>query len=553
MTSPAGRRFADLEIPRPQWVAALMAGGAIAVLLYLGRHLSFLYDEWTFAFIRRDGGAYGLFAPHNEHWSTLLVLIYRGLFMLVGLRNYVPYLAVLELLHAGCALLLFAIIRRRSGTVIGLAAMLLFLFLGRGAENMLWAFQIGFVGSAACGLAAIWLLDRPAAGLGRVGLGSLALVASLMFQGVGLFFCAALFVDLVFDRERRPYLLSLVLPAAAYLAWFAAFGRFGVASHRSPLSLAAVLSLASYVPFGVGAAIAGLAGLSSRWSAFSLAAAATLVGIRWSQRGRIDSRVLGAIAGLLSQFALTGLVRAQFGDQQAAAPRYVYIAAIFLLLVLTDLLPELRWRGMLAWALVAGFALAVLNGGVHLIQFANQRVASVRTQTAELETLSVFRGAPDMDRRALVDPLLPPITAGEYFVAVDALGSPVPATDLNGLTRLPGAAVNQAMESVFAGALRVGGSPAPVDGSCQQFPATSTVYVDRAVPSGGTVTLSGSAGGTASLWISYLADPVGPPEQQVVLIPGSFTTVRLPDTGKPIEWNLRVALPAAGTLSICAG
>lgn len=553
MTGAGAPWLADVRVRGAEWLAGVSAAAAIVVILYLGRHLSFLYDEWTFAFVRRGADAQVFFGPHNEHWSTLPVIIYRSLFRAVGLRHYLPYLAVLAVLHAGSALLLFKIIRRRSGAALALAGMILFLFLGRGAENMLWAFQVGFVGSVLCGLGATWLLDRGNASPFQRALASLSLVASLMFSGVGLFFCAAILVDLVLDPARRRYLVTLTLPAAAYLAWFAIFGASGVSAHRSPLSLAALLSLASYVPFGLGAAVAGLAGLSSRWGAASLATAAVLVGIRWSQRGRIDSRMLGALAGVLSQFALTGLVRAQFGDEQAAASRYVYVAAPFLLLLLTDALRDVRWEGFFRWVLAVGFALAVLNGGLQLRQFAHQRLAAVTIQAAELETLSVFRDAPDLDRERLVDPVLPPITAGQYFSAVEALGSPVPSTDLGGLTRLPGAAVNQAMESVFAGALRVGGTSQPAPASCQLFQSASTVYVDRPVPSGGTVSLNGSAGGTASLWISYLADPVGPPEQQVVLTPGSFTTVRLPDTGKPIDWNLRVALPAAGTLSVCAG
>lgn len=554
MTDSASRRFADLEVPRAEWLAAIMATGAVLVLLYLGRHLSFLYDEWTFAFIRRGSGAQVFFGPHNEHWSTLPVLIYRSLFAWVGLRSYLPYLLVLELLHAACALLLFAIIRRRAGTGMGLAAMVLFLFLGRGAENMLWAFQIGFVGSVLCGLTAIWLLDRPGEGLPRMVLASVALLAALMFSGVGLFFCAAVLVDLVFDRERRRYLISLVLPAVAYLMWFAIFGAAGVAAHRSPLSLTAVLSLVSYVPFGIGAALAGLAGLSSRWALASLAVGSAVLAIRWVQRGRLDSRSLGALAGVVSQFAVTGLVRAQFGDEQAAAPRYVYVAAAFLLPVVADALRDVRWQGVLGWALVAGYALALLNGAVHLRQFAHERAAAVAVQSAELETLSVFEGAPDMNLNQLVDPALPPITAGQYFTAVDALGSPVPATDVGGLAHLPATAVNQAMQSVFAGAVRTDAAgTGKATNACQDSQAAATAYVDRPVPSNGTISLAGSAGGTASIWISYLAPPTGLPAKQVVLIPGTVTTIRLPDTGKAIDWTVRVGLPPAGTVSICTG
>jgi hypothetical protein len=549
----AGPRLGDLRVRRAPWLAAGLALVAIAILLYLGRRLNFFGDEWTFVFVRRGSGAQVFFGPHNEHWSTLPVLIYRALFATVGLGTYWPYLVVLELLHAGSALLLFAIIRRRSGPALALGAMLVFLFLGRGAENILWAFQVGFVGSVFCGLLAILLLDGAPISLRRRIAASLALIASLMFSGMGLFFCGAIAVDLLIDRRRRSALVVLIAPALAYLWWFLTFGASGVTSHRSPLSLAAVVSLVHYVPFGLGAAIAGLAGFSSHWGEASLAVAAALLALSSYTRGRVDSRVVGALAGVMLQFAATGLVRAQFGDEQAAAPRYVYVAAAFLLPVVADGLAAVPWRGILGWAVVAAFALAFLNSVVHLRSFAQDRDAIIVLQGAELQTLMAFRGAPDMNLKQQIDPaVMPPVTAGAYFAAIDALGSPVPMVDVAGLRRLPGAAVNQAMVSAFGGALRTRPlDQAPSGGSCQTAMGESTAYSDVSVPSGGAVTIGATDGGPVSLWLSYLSDPVGAPQGQVYLLPGRQVSVVAPDTGTPIVWRLRISLPPAGQVAIC--
>ena len=52
----------------------------------------FIADEWAFL-ADRDGGDLGdLLRPQNEHWSTIPILVYRGLWHVVGLRSYVPYL-----------------------------------------------------------------------------------------------------------------------------------------------------------------------------------------------------------------------------------------------------------------------------------------------------------------------------------------------------------------------------------------------------------------------------------------------------------------------------
>jgi len=549
----AGPRLGDLPVRRAPWLAAGLGLVAMAIVLYLGRRLNFFGDEWTFVFVRRGSGAEVFFGPHNEHWSTLPVLIYRALFATVGLRTYWPYLAVLELLHAGSALLLFAIIRRRSGPALALGAMLLFLFLGRGGENILWAFQIGFVGSVFCGLLAILLLDEAPISAGRRIAASLALVASLMFSGMGLFFCGAIAVDLLIDRPRRSATVVLIAPGVAYLAWFLTFGVSGVASHRSPLSVAALVSLVHYVPFGLGAAIAGLAGFSSHWGEAALAVAAALLALAWYMRGRLDSRLIGALAGVVLQFAATGLVRAQFGDEQAAAPRYVYVAAAFLLPVVAEVLAGVPWRGVLGWVLLAGFALAFLNGAVHLRGFARDRDAIIVLQNAELQTLTAFRGAPDMSLNQQIDPaVMPPVTPGAYFAAIDALGSPVPVLEVSALRRLPAAAVNQAMVSAFGGALRVRPlDQAPADASCQTAMGEATAYADIAVPSGRAVAIGATDGGPVSLWLSYQSDPLGAPQGQLYLLPGRPVGVTTPDTGTAIIWRLRISLPPAGQVAIC--
>ena len=256
---------------------------------------------------------------------------------------------------------------------------------------------------------------------------------------------------------------------------------------------------------------------------------------------------------MVLQFAATGLVRAQFGDEQAAAPRYVYVAAAFLLPVVADVLAAVPWRGVLGWVLLAGFALAFLNGTVHLRGFARDRDAIIVLQNTELQTLMAFRGAPDMNLNQQIDPaVMPPVTPGAYFVAIDALGSPVPAVDVAGLRRLPGAAVNQAMVSAFGGALRVKPQDQAPGASCQTAMGEATAYTDISVPSGRAVTIGATDGGPVSLWLSYLSDPVGAPQGQVYLLPGRPVGVTTPDTGTAIIWRLRISLPPAGQVAICS-
>ena len=56
------------------------------------------------------------------------------------------------MLHVISAAGLLVLLRRHIPAAGAMAATVLFLFLGSGFDNLLWAFQIGFVGSVAFGV-----------------------------------------------------------------------------------------------------------------------------------------------------------------------------------------------------------------------------------------------------------------------------------------------------------------------------------------------------------------------------------------------------------------
>ena len=132
---------------------------AAPVLLGLGAGLTFFADEWAFIETRSLADPSTWLTPHNEHWSTLPILTYRVLVETVGLGSYMPYLAVLIGLHLVVATLVYTLVRRTGGQLAGARAGVVVL-LGSGFENLYWAFQIGFVGSVAAGLAARSSLRR---------------------------------------------------------------------------------------------------------------------------------------------------------------------------------------------------------------------------------------------------------------------------------------------------------------------------------------------------------------------------------------------------------
>jgi uncharacterized membrane protein YhaH (DUF805 family) len=100
--------------------------------------------------------------PHNEHWSALPVIAFRGMWQIFGLRHYLPYALMPLLLHLALAVCVAILVRRAGvGSWPAVLTALVFAYLagGAGAENTLWAFQIGFIGSCLGGVVALICFD----------------------------------------------------------------------------------------------------------------------------------------------------------------------------------------------------------------------------------------------------------------------------------------------------------------------------------------------------------------------------------------------------------
>ncbi|HEX7262642.1 MAG TPA: hypothetical protein VF383_00550, partial [Candidatus Dormibacteraeota bacterium] len=272
-------RAADVRIGHARLLIVAVAIAVCAAILWLSRGFSFYFDEWTFI-LPTDTGWSVYLQPHNEHPVMLTRLTYSLLLNTVGMRSYVPYMAVLLVLHLAAVVLLFELIRRRSGDLIGLSAALLLLVLGAGWENLLWAFQIAFVGSVACGLGALLAMDAKKP---RMWLAMLLLFGALMFSGIGLFFLVAAGVWLALTPSRRADLLWLVPVLLALAGWYLSYGHSGVAPTSSSLA-GNLAALPLYVVWGLGAAVAGLVGEGGLFGPALLILAITAIAFTWRRR-----------------------------------------------------------------------------------------------------------------------------------------------------------------------------------------------------------------------------------------------------------------------------
>jgi hypothetical protein len=536
------RAIADVRVPKSGFLALGIAAVAVLVVIFLARKLNFYFDEYSFLFASLDWTFISYWHPVLEHWVTLAALAYRGELAIFGMRTHLPFVATLALMNAGISLLLFALIRRRSGDLLALSAMALILFMGQGYENIFQPYQITVAGSALFGLGALWILEqdshqrRLAAGL--------ALLAGLMSSGFGLVFACAVAVRVAAERRWEAIPEVLGPPVIGYAVWFAAFGAAGLNHLNWPHDIETAISLAGFTARGVGTSFTAVVGVDRSFGLLGLVVPATAA-ILWWRRRRVEPLVLAALVALAAEYALIGMERAQ---SELPAPRYLQSGAAFALIVLADTLRGLPWR--IPWrplyfvSLAAAFMLSV----TYLAAAARGFETVEGTQDAELQTVAVFRGAPDLNQDAVVDLLVSPYTTPRlYYEAVDRYGSPVPVIGVAGLDQLPPAAVNQAMRAMFAQSVAASAGIPPADAGCKEVGGP---FVDVQAASGGTVWFASPAGGPVSvlLWFQGAAPDAAPTAFEVG---GGWVQIHVPDTGKPIIWRIRLEFPTVAGASVC--
>lgn len=366
---PAGPGGRGLSERLATWAHLATLVGAFAFWAVMDRHLWFFGDEWSFL-VRRGlwhwpGSQLGVWFPHNEHWSTLPILLWRGLYNVFRLGSYLPYLVPLLLAQVGVMHLAWRLCRREgTDPWVATVAVSVLGFLGAGSEDLAWAFQIGFVGSVLFGLLAFDLLDRrpPSFATTRLdGLASVALLASLMCSTVGDAMVAGGAVLIFARRPWRRALSVLALPVVSYVIWFALIGHLGLRSHADQLTTSTVTGLPAYVWTGLSSALGQAFNLEAAGAAALVGLAAWVV---WRAQHLWDEHpaLLGLSTAAVTFYVLVALGRDALGDSETVS-RYVYVAIAILVPVVAQVLGPAT-RALAPRLLVIGLLLATALGNV---------------------------------------------------------------------------------------------------------------------------------------------------------------------------------------------
>lgn len=559
ITASAVRRRAGRWAPAAVLVAGLAAAGLL--LVESARQLWFFGDDWDFLLYRGTlpGPDLGWFAPHNEHWSTIPILIYRFMFAAFGMRHYLPYALAVIVAHLGvCALMFLLLVAFGASRWVAVAVSLFLAFLGAGAENTLWDFQIGFVGAVFFGLLALWLYDRHEQSGWPTRLVWLALILALMCSGVGLPMLAVLCVYAGARRGLAGAARVGSVPLAVYAVWYLQWGR--LAAHQGP----AVSSRWDYlqVPTFVWTGLTTAWQLSSGIPGSGALILAVLIGAALVVRGRsarLSHFAWAGLAGALAMFVLAGLFRIQLGVGQAQASRYTYVASVLMapalalaLQLVADRLPDPRW---VPTCLVVGIgALVIVNGVLQTHQYLEGRKTMVLSQRDQVLGLAFIMRSGDRVLSTVSDPdKIPGVST--TILRSPPFQSALPGQPVGAQAQLDAAA--QLLVGVGSARLPISSAPtatlqsgftstAVTARGCHDYPATASTPVIELPPSTGGSQIR-ITGATTSVTTVLRRGALASSPLSWAVRPGSPIFV---GTSAPHS-NLEITLDHGGTVMIC--
>jgi hypothetical protein len=565
------------EILTPRNARILLGLGVAAsgaLLIAWGSHITFLIDDWNLLLNRRGLDPHVLLDPHARHLILGPVVVYKAIQSTIGMESYVPYDVAAVATFLASVVLLFAYVRRRVGDWVALAAVLPVLVMGSAYEDLLSAFQIGYFGSMALGIAAVLAFEQN--GRRTDALACVALVGSLAFSEIALAFAAGIAVAIALQRGplRRAWVLAV--PLLLYAVWYPTFGQSGAYLGPSGFSLHNVATSPPYVLDGIASSIGSLLGLGTpllfggtgglEWGR-PLLIALVAVGVAWVLRSR-SRRLIWVLVPLAIALSFWFLTAANFtAGREPYSSRYQYVGAVFVLMIAAELASGWRpgWRAVLATLAVGAVA---AMGNLETLHQAYRSLSGssdvVRGGLAGLE-IAADRADPNL--------VLTPensdfnyftlVKAGPYLSAADKFGSP--AYSETELGSAPEGA-REAADKVLAAALpvslrpgrvqppsggarpRVVGPPntqSSVQGSCVTVTGLAGAAPIIALPPGGGV-LSTEGGAPRPLALRRFAAQGFP--VSVGALHGSASLV-VPTDRSGRSWQLQIG--GAGPVTAC--
>ncbi len=460
-------RLESLDLDRAAAVLLGLAVVASGFLLYhLTRGSSFWGDDWAWITTRRANTIGNFLAPYDGHLSVVPIVIYRVMFAAFGIDSYAPYRVLVVGLSLVVGLLTFEYCRPRIGRFPAMLVAALVLFAGPAWQDTMWAFQIGWELALGFGIGALVMLDRRTR---ATDLAACALTfASICSTSFGVAFAIGIAIDVAFTRRRWQDGWIPVIPLALYAIWALRYHPTGI--NWSEITLVPTNLVQTFA--GGAAGIVGLSGATPLDAVGTnltfgapLLALLAIAAVRTIAQRRFTVRA-GSLVAVLALFStLTTLGRA---FETPLVSRYIYPDCVLVALFAVELTRGARPSRAVQLGL-AGLALVAVISNVGVLRAGGAYLRQVGASTnADVAALDLGRGSipPGYIATQLPDYPFVAISAGSYFAAQDALGTP--ADSVGELAHAPATAQATADRELIgehAIVLSPGTSPAPAGGA----------------------------------------------------------------------------------------
>jgi hypothetical protein len=372
------------------------------VLLAAGHDIGFIKDDWEFVTRRLGWGPDTLLRPHGGHPSLVPVLAYKVTLELFGMGHPEVLRLALTLLDLACGALLFTYAKPRIGHWPALFAAAALMLLGQAFWDIVWQFQIGFLGSLATGTGALVALERE-----RPRLACMLIVLAIASSSLGLPFAVGIGIDSLLRRRR---LWVPFVPLVGYAIWALLYG-------EAQVEWAMARTIPRKLWTGLEASTSAITGMPRMFGpalAIGLLGAVVLA-FRRGDRARLTGlAAMPVVFWILEALARPGL--------QPDTARYIYPAALWIGLLAAEALRGYAPRGVALAGISIVLAAGVANNASHLPENADRlRVLSKTTDSAltRARALGPSRMAPN----ARPDPNEPHTRAYDYFRALRRYGS----------------------------------------------------------------------------------------------------------------------------------
>jgi hypothetical protein len=497
--------------PAAAALVALTAAGCL-IVAHAARQLTFSGDDWIFITQRRGFSAGVFFKPHGEHLSAIPIAAYKLLLATFGASSYVPFMALLLIVHAINCVLLYLLARRYVGPWAALIPSAILAVLGPAWQDLLWAFQVGFFGSVASGLGMALCLEAPRPRRDRAA--SALLGVSLLCSSIGLAMIVLGGLRIVLDTPRKlKRLWVIAVPVALYIVWYAIYG-------VTTIKTSNIVHIPKYVGRALAAAIDSVLGLGQthtspflvsiaigRYLAVLLVIALIVYLVRGGRPRPLSWAAIGAALALWVAECLEYTVPGRSAPQS----RYQYTAAALLMLAVIAIR---QWRRpvRISGALLAAAVVAICVSNTAMLyqrsHFTTNNSDYVYAETGAIQIARATVAPGFTTENGLTVPLIGnhavAVFAGPYLSAVRAFGSA--ADTPQGIMRRP-EKIREAVDLVLSGAERLAlmtfnGAPPP-SSSCHSAATGAGLGVLTVPP--GTLTVRVRRGTVAQLELRRFA------------------------------------------------